>query len=141
LYRATAKARIQGDAERYLVLHRLFAAAMLPYLTILDGWLFHGSLSADKRSEFFIHMVPSVPAADALGVHGQHGDGKHELAAGDWRGSAASVYWHRFAIRVGGDTIQSGRILAFSSTHVQVCPFRRGKRRRCEWWCQSRSRV
>ena len=115
-----------------MVLHRLFAAAMLPYLTILDGWLFHGSLAADKRSEFFIHMVPPAPAADAHGVQGQHGAGQDELAAGDWKGSAASVYWHRFAIRVGGDAVQSGRILASSCMHVQVCSSCAPKTRGCQ---------
>lgn len=102
------------------MLHRLFAAAMLPYLTILEGWLYQGSLAADKRSEFFIHTVAPWSAADAHGGLAQHDGAQDEVLAGGWKGSSASVYWHRFAMRVGGDVLQSGRILAFSSAHVQL---------------------
>ena len=102
------------------MLHRLFAAAMLPYLTILEGWLYQGSLAADKRSEFFIHMVAPWSAADAHGGHAQHDGAEDEVLAGDRKGSSARVYWHRFGIRVGGDVLLSGRILASSSAHVQL---------------------
>ena len=96
MYAATAKARMLPDRTRYLILHRILTATMQPYLAILEKWLYEGSLTSDKRSEFFVHMVGSATDLEGEGVGKGMSDGGtvEALAVAS---SAASVYWQRSA--------------------------------------------
>jgi hypothetical protein len=121
LHTASARARLLPDFVRRLVLHRLFTATMEPYLRILETWLYEGSLADDKRAEFFIYARPLSELVRGL-EDAERGNSdaaaEEEIASGG--AGAASVYWQRFAIRVEGDVVQYGMVVACSPTHVQL---------------------